>query len=266
VPNRGSLPVSASFDTIGPMARHVGDLARVLAAIEGPDPDDPISADFPPRRDLLRLDPDVRRMRIGVPRNFYFDNLDPEVARAVRSLAETLARSGAEVVDVTVEGAEAAHQAATVFIYADACALHARALDERRADISSPVYDRMIQGRSFTAVQYAEAMRFREAWRRTFRRLFDRVDVLLTPASPYPAGPIDDGATLHEATRHATRFSYGGGLAGIPGLALPCGLSSSGLPIGAQLEAAWGREDLLLRAGLAWQDASDWHERRPPVD
>ena len=150
-------------------------------------------------------------------------------------------------------------------IYADACALHAKALDERRSDISPAVYERMIQGRDRTAVQYAEAERFREMWRHSLRRLFERIDILLTPATPYTAGPIDDGTTLHEATRHATRFAYGGGLAGIPGLALPCGFSAEGMPIGAQLEAAWWREDVLIRAGLSWQHVTDWHLRRPQV-
>ena len=265
VPNRGCLPVSATFDTIGPMARHVGDLARLLTAIAGFDPEDPLSANGPNTANLLRLMPDVRGLRIGLPRNFYFVDIDRDIDGAVRELAQALARAGAEIVDVTVDHAEEAHQSAMVLIYADACALHANALDERRSDFSPAVYDRIIQGRARSAVEYAQAQRFREMWRHSLRRLFDRVDMLLTPATPYTAGPIEDGATLHEATRHATRFAYGGGLAGIPGLVLPCGFSAKGMPIGAQLESAWWREDLVLRAGLVWQQMADWHLRRPPV-
>jgi len=211
----------------------------------------------------LRLRPEVKGLRIGLPRNFYFADVDREVEAAVRELAKSLMAAGAEVAEVPVDHAEEAHQAAMTIIYADACALHAKALDERRADISSAVYDRMIQGRDRTAVQYAQAERFREMWRHSLRCLFERIDVLLTPAAPYTAGPIEDGVTLHEATRHATRFTYGGGLAGVPGMVLPCGISSSGMPIGAQLEAAPWREDVLIRAGLAWQQMSDWHLRRP---
>jgi aspartyl-tRNA(Asn)/glutamyl-tRNA(Gln) amidotransferase subunit A len=125
------------------------------------------------------------------------------------------------------------------------------------------VFERMSKGRALTAVDYARAERFREEWRRTLRRLFTEIDILLFPATPHPAPPIEDGAHLEDATRHATRFTYGGGLAGLPGLSLPCGLTRSGLPIGVLLEAAWFNEAVLLRAGRAWQRATDWHERRP---
>ncbi len=95
------------------------------------------------------------------------------------------------------------------------------------------------------------------------RGLFAAVDILLFPATPYAAPLIEDGAHLADATRHATRFTYGGGLAGLPGLSLPCGLTARGLPIGVLLEAAWFNEAALLRAGRAWQRMTDWHLRRP---
>ena len=148
---------------------------------------------------------------------------------------------------------------------ADACDVHAQALDTRRHLFSTQVYERMSRGRGLSAVDYARAERFRAAWRCNLRKLFTQVDVLLFPTTPYTAPLIEDGAHLADATRHATRFAYGGGLAGLPGLSLPCGLTSAGLPIGAVLEAAWYNEAVLLRAGRAWQRITDWHLRRPPV-
>jgi aspartyl-tRNA(Asn)/glutamyl-tRNA(Gln) amidotransferase subunit A len=143
--------------------------------------------------------------------------------------------------------------------------LHANALDERANDFSQQVRQRMIKGRERTGVQYAAAERFRAEWRRNLRGLFGQIDILLFPTTPFTAPPIEDGAHLEDSTRHATRFCYGGGLAGLPGLSVPCGISQAGLPIGALMEAAWGNEAVLLRAGRAWQRATDWHLRRPPA-
>ena len=178
---------------------------------------------------------DPRRL----PRNFYFDQRRSRNGSRSASLRQDAARAGAEVVEVAVEHAEDAHQAARLFIYADACALHARELDERRSDISPAVYERMIQAETVTARNMRKRAIPRDV--AAFSAVSSSASTCcLPPATPYTAGPIDDGTTLHEATRHATRFAYGGGLAGIPGLALPCGFSAEGMPIGAQLEAAWG--------------------------
>jgi aspartyl-tRNA(Asn)/glutamyl-tRNA(Gln) amidotransferase subunit A len=173
--------------------------------------------------------------------------------------------AGATLIEIDLEGAEEAHRYATTIILADACALHADALDTRREVFSPQVRERMIRGRDRTGVDYACAMRFREAWRKTLRDAFVEVDIILMPTSPFPAPLIEDGIHLEDATRHATRFTFGGGLAGIPGLSLPCGITAGGLPIGALLEARWWNEAALIRAGKAWQSRTDWHLRRPPA-
>ena len=265
VSNRGVLPVSVSFDTVGPMARRVEDLARVLCAVAGYDSEDASSAKHAMSAEILQVEADVAGLRVALPRNFYFHDVDPEVEAAVRTLADTLARAGAAVVEVTVDGAEEAHRHATTIILSDACALHADALDNKPDLISPQVRERMTKGRERTGVDYALALRFRENWRKALRDLFAGADILLFPSAPYPASQIEDGVHLEDATRHATRFTYGGGLAGNPGLSLPCGLTRAGLPIGALLEAAWWNEAVLIRAGQAWQQITDWHLRRPPA-
>jgi aspartyl-tRNA(Asn)/glutamyl-tRNA(Gln) amidotransferase subunit A len=265
VPNRGCLPVSESFDTIGPIARHVADLARMLAVLAGPDAEDPSSRDMPTDLAWLSPDRDIVGIRVGVLGGFYTDDVDADVLRAITAVGEGLARLGATLVPVSLPGAAAAQEAATTIIYADACALHAEALDHRRQLISAAVYDRMIKGRAHDAPAYARALRFRERWQRDLRRLFAKVDVIMLPASPETAPPIEaTGGDLHVSTRNATRFTYGGGLAGIPGLALPCGFAGNDMPIGVLFEAAWGNESVLLRLGRAWQGATRWHLRQPP--
>ena len=265
VTNRGVLPVSASFDTVGPLARRVEDLARLLCAIAGYDREDPSSANHAIGAEILNVETDVTGLRVALPRNFYFDDVDPEVEAAVRVMADSLAKAGAAVVEVSVDGAEEAHTHATTIILSDACALHADALDNKPGLISRQVRERMIKGRDRTGVDYARALRFRETWRKALREVFEGVDLLLFPSAPYPASQIEDGVHLEDATRHATRFTYGGGLAGNPGLSLPCGFTRTGLPIGALLEAAWWNETALIRAGKAWQQLTDWHLRRPPA-
>jgi aspartyl-tRNA(Asn)/glutamyl-tRNA(Gln) amidotransferase subunit A len=263
VPNRGALAVSASFDTIGPIAWSVDDVARMLVVMAGFDAQDPCSIPSTLDTSILDTDSDVSGLRIGLPRNFYFDDVDPEIAAAVREIAEALSREGAHVVDVILPRAELAHRHATTIILADACAVHEDALTHRRADFSPQLYERMVQGRAIDGVTYAKAVRFREEWRRMMRDMFGHIDILLFPTSPYAAPPIEDGIHLEAATRSATRFTYGGGLAGIPGLSVPCGFTAGGLPIGALMEAAWWNEAALLRAGRAWQRLTHWHRRRP---
>lgn len=265
VSNRGVLPVSVSFDTVGPIARRVEDLARLLCAIAGYDHEDPSSARHAIGAEILNVEADVTGLRVAVPRNFYFDQVDPEIEVAIRALADALAKAGATVVEITLDGAAEAHTHATTIILADACALHADALDGKPDLFSRQVFERMIKGRDRTGVDYARALRFREAWRKTLRDVFARADILLYPTAPRPAPRIEDGAHLEDATRNATRFTYGGGLAGNPGLSLPCGFTRSGLPIGALLEAAWWNEAVLIRAGKVWQQLTDWHLRRPPA-
>lgn len=263
VPNTGVLPVSETFDTVGPVARRVQDVAAVYEAIAGYDPEDPHSIDRP----VTPWDgsASVSGLRVGVPDHFYYDDIDPEIAEALARMRAALAAAGAELVPVMLPGAEIAHAHATRIILADACALHETALEQRRADISDQVYERMIKGRAVTGVHYAEALRFRERWRQMLAALFRQVDVLLMPTTPALAAPIQDSAHLEDATRHFTRFTYGGGLAGTPGLSLPCGLTASGLPIGALFEAPWWQETRLFTIGAWWQALTDWHLRQAPA-
>ena len=265
VPNHGSTPVSVSYDTIGPMARRVGDLARILAVTAHGEPGAaPTSA--PDLGNFLpTLNEGVAGLRIGVPRNHYFLDCGDGIAEAAMTAVRALEAQGARVVEVDVDGAETTHQWATIQIYSDACAFHAERLDNHPELFAPQVLERMLVGRTFSSVDYANACRARETWQRTLAALYQDIDILASPATPAPPAPIEEDKSLLEATRDASRNTYAGGFGANPGLSVPCGFTPDGLPIGLQMEAAWWQEPMLLRAGTAYQAASDWHLAEPPL-
>ena len=120
-------------------------------------------------------------------------------------------------------------------------------------------------GLDLSAVQYAQAMEARVRWRAQLRQVFNEVDVILSPTVHTPVPLIDDNKSLYAATRDATRNTYAGAFAQIPGLSVPCGFAADGMPTGMQLESAWWNEPLLLRIGHAYQQVTDWHLRRAPL-
>ncbi|MDP7545966.1 MAG: amidase family protein, partial [Alphaproteobacteria bacterium] len=154
---------------------------------------------------------------------------------------------------------------ATIQIYADACAFHAERLDRNPELFSPPVLERMLVGRGFTAVDYADACRARETWQRSLAKLYQDIDILASPTTPAPPALIAEDKSLLEATRDASRNTYAGGFGANPGLSLPCGLDGGGLPMGLQLEAAWWQEPMLLRAGMSYQAVTEWHLADPPL-
>ena len=265
VPNQGSTPVSLGYDTIGPMARRVVDVARILAVTAKGEPGSAPSAAPDLGNFLPALNDGVAGLRLGLPRKHYFEDCGDDIAEAVMAAVQMLEAQGAKLVEVDVEGAEDTHQWATIQIYADACAYHAERIDNHPELFSSSVLERMLVGRSFTAVDYANAVRARENWQQTMGELFQDIDVLVSPTTPAPPPPIEEDKSLLEATRDASRNTYAGGLGAYPGLSVPCGFDRNGLPIGMQLEAAWWQEPLLLRAGVAYQEGTEWHLAEPAL-
>ena len=265
ISNHGSFPVSATHDTIGPMARTVSDVARLFAVMAGYEDADPISEDRPLENFLPTLGNGISGLRIAVPRNYYFESLDADVARAIEEAIKILEKLGARFTEVTLDGAETALENLATIIYSDACMVHEDRLDGQDEKWGAQTIERMRMALAQTSRDYARALRAKEAWQRTLKRLFADHDVLLTPTLPHPPPPIEDNKSLYEATTRVAANTYAGALGSLPGLSVPCGVSSDGMPIGMQLEAAWWQEPTLLRAGCAYQQATDWHTRRPKL-
>jgi len=264
IPNTGSLAVSETHDTIGPMARSAMDVARLFAVLAGYDDADPISQDRPLENFLPRMGDGVAGLRIGLPRAYFYDDLDTEVAAAVETALATFEKLGATLVDIDLEGAADTFDQAATIIFSDAAALHEKRLEEP-GKWGQQTLERLRMGLAFTSRDYARSLRARDAWRRTLKRAFEGVDMIALPTLPQLPPPIEDDRSLYAATKRVGANTYAGAFGALPGLSLPCGASSGGLPIGLLLEAAWWQEPLLLRAGHAYQQATDWHTRRPPL-
>jgi aspartyl-tRNA(Asn)/glutamyl-tRNA(Gln) amidotransferase subunit A len=247
------------------MARSVADLARVFCVLAGPDGQDPLCVDQPLENFLPRLGDPLTGIRIGIPSNHYFDDAVPEIASAVMAAARELEQLGAVLVDVELPGADEMQQLATVIIYSDACAVHAERLASSPQTFDEQVLARMRTGLDYTGVDYANAVRGRAVWKQQLAKVFQQVDVLLSPTIHTPVPFIDDGLSLLNSTKNATRNTYLGAFAQLPGLSVPCGIHTDGMPIGLQLEAAWWREPLLMQLGYAYQQVTDWHQSRPPL-
>lgn len=261
VPGTGASAVSRQFDTLGPMARRAIDVARIFAVIAGFDAADPYSrtheyADF-----LNTLHNGVNGLRIGIPQNFFFEDVSSEITAAVVTVADSLRAAGAQLIELELPDADKTHAQSSVLLYADIAAYHRETLKMPNA-ITPMVHERISRGLKVSGTDYSDAMHFKARWQRTLKSAFENVDILLTPTTPTEALPNDGTADdLHSLTARVARFTYAGTLGGIPGLSIPCGFTRAGLPIGAMLQARWWNEPSLFRAAVAFQAATDWHLR-----
>ena len=263
----GSIAVSAPFDTFGPLARHVEDVARVFAVIAGHDPDDPFSVDTLVGDPLSTLNSPIAGQRIGVMRRWFFDDIDHDLRKALDEAIGVYRTLGADIVEVDLGDVERAQEMlAFRIVLADAFALHRDQLTSRPADYGQDLMVRYDIGERVTGAQYAEALRWIEAWRHRLHRILadQGLDAILTPTTPGPA-PLRAGLAYANAIRAIPRFTSVFASAGVPSLAVPCGFTPAGLPLSFELSAARFNEAAVLQLGHAFQRVTDHHLRQPAL-
>ena len=222
---RGSIAVSAPFDTLGPLARRVSDVARIFAVIAGHDPEDPMSIDEPLPNFLPSLNEPVAGLRLGVMRRWFFEDLHPDLVPAVEAALAVYRDLGVEIVEIDLGDVERANALlAFTVVLADAYALHKDRLATNRGDFGEDILQRYDIGAKVTGAQYAEAMRWMEGWRHRLRGTFGQVDAIFSPTTPVPA-PVADGLDFIETVRAVTRYTFAWSAAGVPALAVPCGFT-----------------------------------------
>jgi len=258
VSRRGVLPLSWSLDHVGPLTSSVRDAGLVLNAIAGHDPADASSS----RRPVVDFVPDddcaVRGLRIGFPRNFFFDRLDADVELCVRGAIARLESLGAEVKPVTLPDISALNAVARVILLCEASAQLEPHL-KNRGQFGPDVLALLDQGRLLPATDYIHAQRLRKQMQREFAQVWSGVDCLVAPTTPNTAPRIGDSTVklggIEEDVRLATtRLVRSINLLGLPALSIPCGLSGGGLPVGLQIIGPPFEEALILRVGAALED------------
>jgi len=263
VPIRGVIPLSSSLDHIGPFAASVTDVAIVLQAIAGYDAADITTADVSVTDYVSAVKEDARSLRVGVPRAYFFDELDPEVASAMEHALSGIETLVAQVKEITLDvPTDRTVQAAESYAY------HAEGV-AKCEDLYLPETVRRIRaGEKISAGEYIQRRRELEEARRKIRSVFAEVDVLVTPTIPMPAPAISDLKANPENLRPAElkllRNTRPFNVWGLPAISLPCGFTQSGLPIGLQIAGPHWREDLVLKLAYAYEQATAWHKRQLP--
>jgi aspartyl-tRNA(Asn)/glutamyl-tRNA(Gln) amidotransferase subunit A len=262
VSRAGVLTLSWTLDHAGPMARTVEDCAYLLQAMAGHDAADPASSRVPVDDYLAPLGRDIRGVKIGVPRAYFFDGIDPEVAQAFEGALTTLRGLGAEVRDVTIPSLHTT-PAFLLILMAEAFAYHARDICEHPELYGDVLRERILTGALVTAAEYTQAQRLRAQLGREMAEVLQDVDVLATPTTPAPATPFTLAQDPEFGFPRSNMPPFN--LTGLPTLALPCGFTSSGLPLSLQLAGRPFEEGMVLQVGHAYEQATLWHTRRPSV-
>jgi aspartyl-tRNA(Asn)/glutamyl-tRNA(Gln) amidotransferase subunit A len=247
IPTDGVTPLSPDYDVVGPMAHGASELRALLAVLGDRRPPAPRGLDG---------------LRVGIPEEFFYDDLDPAVATGCGAVIDVLTEVGARIRRIELRDARATPGALAVLLNAQAAETHPDLLDDERID--RQVRDRLSLGRQAGARERAAAREIAARWEREVAAAFEHVDVLLVPTTPMPA-PLIDGTHMVAVSRQINRLTAPWSLARLPALALPCGSDARGLPVSAQLVGPRGADWLLLDAGAAIQARTDWHERRPPM-
>lgn len=261
VSSQGVIPLSLSLDHVGPLATTVEDVAIVLQAIAGYDGADITTVDMPAADYVSALRGGGKSLRVGVPRAYFFEDLDSEVASAMEHALRGISTLVAEVREVQLEvPTDRTLQAAESYTY------HAEKVAKSPELYQPETVRRIRSGERVSAAEYIERRRELGQARRGISEVFADVDVLVTPTMPMPAPAIADLKANPEALRPAElkllRNTRPFNVWGLPAISVPCGFTQSGLPIGLQIAGPHWREDLVLQLAHAYEQATAWYKRR----
>ena len=285
----GLIAFASSLDCPGPMAQTVEDVARILQVIAGHDPLDSTSMPVDVPDYFAGLTGDVKGLKIGVPKEYFIEGMQPEVEQAVRAAIAHLESLGAQAVEISLPHTEYSVPAYYIIAPAEASANLARYDGIRyglRVDKGEmwPTY-KATRGQGFGAevkrrimlgtyalsagyydAYYGKAQQVRTLIKRDFDEAFKQVDVIAAPVAPTTAFKLGENTDDPIKMYLADVFTIPASLAGIPGLSVPCGFDDHHLPIGLQLIGPAFSEDVVLRVGHAYEQTAGWREERPAID
>jgi aspartyl-tRNA(Asn)/glutamyl-tRNA(Gln) amidotransferase subunit A len=286
----GLVAFASSLDQIGPITKDVTDAAVLLGVIAGHDPLDSTSADVPVPDYLKALKKkDLKKLKVGVPVEFFAEGIDSEVEQSVRAAIEELKSLGGEIVEIRLPRTDAAVATYYVIATAEASSNLARfdgvkfglraketrdLLDlytkTRQEGFGPEVKRRIMLGTyalsaGYYDAYYGKAQAVRTLIRQDFDAAFKEVDLIVTPVTPTPAFKLGEKIEDPLQMYLSDIYTISVNLAGLPAISVPCGFSRAGLPIGLQLIGRAFEEDTLLRAAHAYEQSTQWHLKKPNV-
>jgi len=265
VSNRGVIPLSWALDHVGPLCRSVEDAALMLDVIAGYDEQDPSSADVPIPTYSSAFKSRASKLRLAIPRTPYFDGLDPEIAKAIDTAIGVLRRLTATTGEITLpsEGIPLDEIYAKVRSV-EAYTYHAQWIAESPEKYQAATRERLTKNAAeVTTPVYVQARRQLDLLRRESTRIFGSVDLLVTPTLPSPPVLITQAASPSAVSiRNTSPFD----VLGLPAISVPCGFTTSGLPIGLQIVGAPFAELKVLALAHDYERETEWHKRHPTLN
>lgn len=266
VPLHGVFPLAHSLDHLGPMTRCVRDAAALLQVLAGFDARDPGSLRARVPCYLDSVEEGVGGVRIGVDLAYLREGVDPLVQDAVSEALEVLRKEGARIVEVRLPEMRELLRCWHLVTAAEAAFAHREYFPARAEDYGTGLRALLEAGSGVAAPEYARAELLRRRFRAELEALFECVDLIGAPSFFAPAPEANQtGAEPRVELADLLRFTAPYDFSGSPTLSVPCGFSPDGLPLSLQLIAGQLQEELLCRAGRAYERATDWHSRRPPI-
>jgi aspartyl-tRNA(Asn)/glutamyl-tRNA(Gln) amidotransferase subunit A len=267
------MVTSFNGDHIGPLTRSVRDSALMLQAIAGYDPLEPSTVPVPVPDFSAKIGQDLRGLKMGIPSDYYFDIIDPEVEATVRQAIAALKELGVEAREVALPSMQYAG-ALRIAAMADSLVTHEPYLAAHRQDYGPTVLYRTLAGQFVLGRDYSKSLKVQRMIKEEYARVLQDVDVLVTPSSPVAAWRIDAESIVLDGQSYPVRGPGSGMTArctspsnatGLPAMSIPCGFTSAGLPIGLQLIGRPFEEALLFQVAHGYEAVSPSRGRRPAL-
>jgi aspartyl-tRNA(Asn)/glutamyl-tRNA(Gln) amidotransferase subunit A len=284
----GLIAFASSLDQVGPFGKDVEDCALMMGAIAGHDKMDSTSADVPVPDYVAEMKKSIKGLKVGIPKEFFPEGLNPEVADAVKKAIDELKKQGAEIHEVSLPASPYGLAAYYVLAPSEASSNLARYdgvrygirvpgenivemySKTRAAGFGPEVKRRIMLGTyalssGYYDAYYVKALKVRRLIKQDYDKAFEKVDVIATPTAPNPAFRFGEKTGDPLSMYLEDVFTVSINITGLPGLSVPCGLSKSGLPIGLQLIGKAFDEATLLRTAYAYEQATTWHKQKPSM-
>jgi aspartyl-tRNA(Asn)/glutamyl-tRNA(Gln) amidotransferase subunit A len=258
----GIIPLSGSLDHAGPLTRSVMDAAFVFDVI----------AESSPWKSANGAAQEIRQgiksFQIGIPRQYFFDRVQPDVRRAVMAAIRIFEHLGAGITELNLKGMEETERMAAEITGCEALAFHEQWLSRKSRDYGEDVRKRLEQSRTVTATAYIQMMQMMQKYGRELDAALGKVNLILAPALPIEAPGIDEkvvkiGRSREDARRALLRLTRPANLAGVPAISVPCGFTAQKLPVGLQIIGRRFDDASVLRAAHAYESATSWHHNFP---